>query len=541
MVRPKVSHSDIIKGIGAGLCLLDRDFRIIWINKYQSDWFGLPQDIYGKYCYKIFQHRPHVCPGCPTHKVFKSGDVQIARSARGYTKDGQKHYYQLTVSPIKDNDNRVIYALELVQDITEKIMQERRNRKITQRIKHMYQRLSSVNKRLSQNLERVRKIIKIMLKSHRTLKNKYHREKNHLLTMKKELQDIFKINRNLSSNIDSQRISSLIARFTCELMHTDACILRLLGEDKQTLVVGSSHGTSSDFIKKASAAVIKIGESVSGIVAKTKKPVAIYNISTYPRLKCKELLKKEGFKSVLCVPVVLQDKILGAISAYSKKPRRFQEEEVEILNIFASQVAIAIQESKYFENIHLNYFNTIHTLALALESRDVYSRGHTERVTRYAIKIGRALEVSTRELEILRYAAQVHDIGKISTPDYILNKAGKLTPDERAVIELHPVKGAEVLEPLEFLKPAIPIVLHHHERYDGTGYPEGLEKEDIPLMSRILACADAFDAMTSERPYRRRRLTIKEALEEIRNNSGSQFDPKISHLFVKVIQSQVPV
>jgi HD-GYP domain-containing protein (c-di-GMP phosphodiesterase class II) len=134
----------------------------------------------------------------------------------------------------------------------------------------------------------------------------------------------------------------------------------------------------------------------------------------------------------------------------------------------------------------------------------------------------------------------VHDIGKISIPDYILNKPGRLTPDERAVIELHPVKGAEVLEPLEFLKPAIPIVRHHHERYDGTGYPDGLEKERIPLMSRILACADAFDAMTSQRPYRRRRLTIREALEEIKNNSGSQFDPKISHLFIRVIQTQVP-
>jgi putative nucleotidyltransferase with HDIG domain len=213
---------------------------------------------------------------------------------------------------------------------------------------------------------------------------------------------------------------------------------------------------------------------------------------------------------------------------------------MEILSIFASQVALALQESRYYEDIHLNYFNTIHTLALALESRDVYSRGHTERVTKYAIQIGRALEVSNQELEILRYAAQVHDIGKISIPDYILNKPGRLTPDERAVIELHPVKGAEVLEPLEFLKPAIPIVRHHHERYDGTGYPDGLEKERIPLMSRILACADAFDAMTSQRPYRRRRLTIREALEEIKNNSGSQFDPKISHLFIRVIQTQVP-
>jgi PAS domain S-box-containing protein len=540
LVSPKLNKVDIIKGISAGLCLLDRDFRIIWVNQHQSDWFGLPKDILGKHCYKIFQHRPRVCPGCPTCKVFKTGVTQIAKSARGFTKEGQRRYYQLTVSPIKDNSGRVIYALELVQDITERFVRERYNRKITQRIKRMYQRLSLVNKRLNSNLSRVREIIKTMHKSHLALKDRYKKEKNHLMTLKKELQDIFKINRTLSSSMDSQKITSLITRLTCELMRTDACILRLMEEDNKTLVIGSSHGTSRDFLKKASKYIIKVGESISGIVAKTRKPLAIYDVNKDSRLRCKGLLKKEGFRSVLCVPVIFQDKVLGAISAYSKKARHFQDEEMEILSIFASQVALALQESRYYEDIHLNYFNTIHTLALALESRDVYSRGHTERVTKYAIQIGRALEVSNQELEILRYAAQVHDIGKISIPDYILNKPGRLTPDERAVIELHPVKGAEVLEPLEFLKPAIPIVRHHHERYDGTGYPDGLEKERIPLMSRILACADAFDAMTSQRPYRRRRLTIREALEEIKNNSGSQFDPKISHLFIRVIQTQVP-
>ena len=121
MVSNKVKTRDIINGIGAGLYLLDKNFRIIWINKYQADWFGTADDICGKDCYRVFQYRNHVCPGCPTARVFRSGTVQVAKSARGFNKDGQKRYYQLTVSPIKDNQNRVVFALELVQDITARL------------------------------------------------------------------------------------------------------------------------------------------------------------------------------------------------------------------------------------------------------------------------------------------------------------------------------------------------------------------------------------------------------------------------------------
>jgi HD-GYP domain-containing protein (c-di-GMP phosphodiesterase class II) len=358
--------------------------------------------------------------------------------------------------------------------------------------------------------------------------------------MKKELQDIFKVNLVLSSTVDSRKIASLITKFTCELMHTDACVLRLLNNSKDSLIAISSCGFTNGVIKRSH--ILKVNQSLSGITVKTRKPIVADDIRKESQIpeSFRDSLLKEGFRSRLTVPVVFQKEVLGTITTYSKKPRHFIEEETEILSIFASQVAVAIQESKHYDDIHVNYFNTIHALALALEARDLYTRGHTERVTRYSLRLGKALQMSPEELEILRYAAEVHDIGKVSIPDFILNKPGRLTPAERAIVELHPVKGAEVLEPLEFLKPAIPIVRHHHERYDGTGYPDGLSKDRIPVMSKILACADAFDAMTSERPYRRRKLTMEEALEEIRNNSGSQFDPQVSRLFVRMIQDKLP-
>lgn len=535
MRNNKINSGDIINGIGAGLCLLDTNFRIIWLNKLDADWFGAPKKICGKHCYKIFEHRQHICLGCPTLKVFKTGTVHTAHRI-GFTKDGQKRYYQLTVSPIKDRHNRVMFALELVQDITAKILQERRNSKIIQRLKNMYGHLSSINIRLRHNVKRLKDITVHITRLKNILAKKYHKRNSQLMTFKKELQDIFKVNRTLSSTVDLDKISALITRLSCELMHTDACILRLFDQDRKTLMVNSSYCFSDAYVKKVP--VVKIGEGISGIVAKTKKPLVIEDINKNLGIQRQELIKKEGFRSILSVPVLFQDKLLGVLSACSKRVRHFSEDEIEVFNIFASQVAFAIQESRYYEDIHKNYFNTIHALVLAVEARDPYTRGHTERVTKYALQVAKNLQMSKIELEILRYAGEVHDIGKISIPDYILNKPARLTPTERAVVELHPVKGTEMLEPLEFLRPVIPIVRHHHERYDGTGYPDGLEKERIPLMARILACADAFDAMTSQRPYRRRSLTVTEALLEIKNNIGSQFDPNIANLFIRIIRTQ---
>jgi len=538
MVNNKVHFQDIIQGIGAGLCLLDKNFRILWINKCQSDWVGLPHDICGKYCYSIFEHRKHICLGCPTLRVFRTGKVQQAKRI-GFTKNGQKRYYQLTVSPIKDNHNKVVYALELIQDITDSVIQERQKCKVDRKLKMMYLHLSSVNNRLRHNIQKLKTITHNLINHKSSLRQKYNHKKNELTKIKEELQDIFKVNHVLSASVNLEKIFSLITRLTCELMLTDACILRLLDEQKKALVVNSSYCISGAYLKKVH--MLNLGDSISGRVAHTRKPIAVYDIDKDSRIAHQELLRKEGVKSALSIPILFHDKLLGVISTFSKKPRHFSKEEIEVLSIFASQVAMALQESKLYEDIHLNYFNTVHALVLAMEARDPYTRGHTERVTKYALDTAKRLNMPQEELEILRYGGEVHDIGKISIPDFILGKPGKLTPAERAVIELHPVKGAEMLEPLEFLRPALPVVRHHHERYDGTGYPDGLEKEKIPIMARILACADAFDAMTSERPYRRRRLSIGEAIVEIKNNFGSQFDPNIARLFIKTIQSQAPL
>ena len=180
--------------------------------------------------------------------------------------------------------------------------------------------------------------------------------------------------------------------------------------------------------------------------------------------------------------------------------------------------------------------NTIKTLAVAIEAKDHYTRGHSDRVTRYAVDIAQEMHLSKKEVEVIQHAGILHDLGKLGIDDAILRKPGKLTDEEYDLIKKHPEIGEYMLGPLKFLKDEKPIVRHHHERYDGRGYPDGLKGEAIPLGARIMAVADTFDAMTSERPYRPI-YPINSVVQEIQENSGTQFDPKVVEAFLRVLKS----
>jgi putative nucleotidyltransferase with HDIG domain len=179
---------------------------------------------------------------------------------------------------------------------------------------------------------------------------------------------------------------------------------------------------------------------------------------------------------------------------------------------------------------------TINALAYAIEARDPYTRGHSERVASYAVWMANTLGLDRKRVQILRHCCRLHDVGKIGVADHILLKPGRLTMEERAKIELHPVYGAEILEGLKFIKAGIPIILHHHERHDGMGYPYGLKKDKIPVEVKIITIADAFDAMTSDRPYRKA-LPMDEVVREFRQNAGGQFDPRMARLFLGMLES----
>jgi len=241
-----------------------------------------------------------------------------------------------------------------------------------------------------------------------------------------------------------------------------------------------------------------------------------------------------GVVSTLTIPLRMQTRLLGWISVVSSTPsKKFTEGQRKLLSIIASRAAAAIENAHLYEDLQATFQQTIQSLANTIDKMDRYTAGHSQRVALYASRLGRWLGLDEREIEIVRQAALMHDIGKVGCV-MNLNKPGKLSADEYESFQLHPGYGKEILDPIAFLQPVIPGVHLHHERWDGRGYPLRLEGNNIPLIARIISVADTYDAMTSNRAYRRA-LPHEVTVGEIERCSGTQFDPDIAGPFVERI------
>ena len=205
--------------------------------------------------------------------------------------------------------------------------------------------------------------------------------------------------------------------------------------------------------------------------------------------------------------------------------------------LFFGPLLLARYSFKLYMEMRGLYLSTIKTLSKTIEAKDPYTSGHANRVMEYSVLLAEALELSYEKIQDIRMAAILHDLGKIAINDDILNKGGKLTAEEYEQIMKHPIIGAEIIDNISFLRDVKEIIKYHHERYDGKGYPEGLEGDEIPLEACILAIADSYDAMTSDRPYRKA-LDKEVALQEIKNNAGTQFHPYLAEIFVKKMTEQ---
>jgi HD-GYP domain-containing protein (c-di-GMP phosphodiesterase class II) len=219
-----------------------------------------------------------------------------------------------------------------------------------------------------------------------------------------------------------------------------------------------------------------------------------------------------------------------------KLEEHFRQSELRLLQSMAKQISVLLANVDLYHNLEKFVINMVRSLVFTIEAKDVYTRGHSERVNRYAMLIAERLRLDDAEKNILNWSSILHDIGKIGIPESILNKPGRLNEEEFDVIKGHPKKGRDILEPLEQLASSLPGILHHHERYDGKGYPHGLKGEEIPFLARIIAVADTFDAITSNRAYRSAKVAEK-ALAIVEDVAGTQLDPVVVEAFKEVYET----
>ncbi len=261
------------------------------------------------------------------------------------------------------------------------------------------------------------------------------------------------------------------------------------------------------------------------------------------RLEDREIVDmslEKGLSSyqIMLSPFIGKEGPLGAIALVRQGDSPpFNEDELQLLTVFASQTAAIIENAQLYGRVIEMNREVIRSLAKAVEAKDSYTKGHSDQVAHYALKLGRKLGLTSKELDKLYWAGIVHDIGKIGIPDSILNKPGRLTDEEYEVMKKHPVIGREILSQVETLKDIMPIIYHHHERVDGRGYPDGIDRDNIPFLSRVISVVDAFDAMTSDRAYRQA-MDPKRALNILEKGAGSQWDEELVETWSRMLHQE---
>ncbi|HEC78091.1 MAG TPA: GAF domain-containing protein [candidate division WOR-3 bacterium] len=347
----------------------------------------------------------------------------------------------------------------------------------------------------------------------------------------KRLETLIHTSMIFSSILDIDDLLNIVLRKAEEVMDAEASSVFRIDEEKNELYFITARGEKGQEAKEIR---VPMGKGIVGWVAKHGKSLLVADVRKDPRW-FKGVDKKTKFvtRSIIAVPLIAKGKIIGVAEVLNKRGnRKFNKTDLELFESLGHQIAIAIENASLYKELDELFLSSIRAIVEAVDAKDPYTRGHSSRVVKYSLIIGEALKLGKEELKKLEISAILHDVGKIGIPDRILGKPGKLTFEEFAYMKRHPVLGSSIIEPIAELRDIIPNILHHHERYDGNGYPHGLKGKKIPLYARIICVADSFDAITTDRPYRRRK-SFKTALNELKRNSGTQFDARLVRVFIK--------
>ena len=361
-----------------------------------------------------------------------------------------------------------------------------------------------------------------------------------------ELRALLEISRKITTEPESEALYQTILENAVQLTAAEGGTIYFYDEVTENLIFKFVISPDPEVAKRLTGMSIGKGAGIVGKVAETRKTDLVADARRDPRF-AKDIDRKTGFqtRSVLTVPLQFYDPdtqsqtLVGVLQLVNKKRGNFGPQDVEELEAFGGFAASLLTRAKLFERLRRQYLGTIASLAEAVDAKDPYTNGHSKRVSAYSLQLARQLGLSPAQQFNLRVSSLLHDIGKIAVPDAILQKQGKLDAEEFARMATHPSEGVRILRPVRMSAEIYEGILHHHEKWAGTGYPERRQGSAIPLFARIIAFADAFDAITTERPYKKA-VSFDEARRRILGDAGTHFDPDVAPLFCRLPVEETP-
>jgi diguanylate cyclase (GGDEF)-like protein len=517
--------NSVFSSIQDGISVLDTDFTIMRVNLVMEQWYAHAMPLVGKKCYQAYHCRQKACDVCPTRKTLETG--QTAYEVVPFTdKDGKTVGWQDLYSfpLINPSTGKMEGVIEYVRDISSR-------RKAEDEKTTLNNELIKTNARLKQFALRDPHT---GLFNHRYLEeiieSEFYRSRRYAQPLAVMMLDIdyFKSINDVYGHTFGDTVLKQLARLLKQMVRRYDALVRYGGEEFLVICSGSDRASAVALAKRLLDAINLFDFGNKKQSVKLKLSIAV---AAYPEDRA-----TKGMDLVaLTDQIIGRAKESGGNRVYSSLDINKKKSALLLDNGTSNVRKLRDKIDTLNKNVNQGLIEAIFAFAKTIEAKDHGTGEHVERTVRYATDVARALRLPERDIELIRQAAMLHDLGKIGVSESILLKKGKLTKKEFEEIKKHPQIGVEIIRPIHFLHPIIPILLHHHERWDGKGYPAGLKGEDIPMGARIVAIADVFQALISDRPYRKA-FSPKQAMEIIRKESGKIFDPQIADTFLRIVR-----
>ncbi len=518
--------SNIFDSIQDGLSILDKDMNIIRVNATMEKWYAHAMPLVGKKCYQAYHGASIPCKVCPTAETFKNGkacNYIVPLRDAGKKIEG---WLDLFSFPLVDHaSGNIVGAIEYVRDIT-------KQRKKEQEVEVLNKELIQSNRRLKQLA--LRDSLTGLYNHHylqEVIEAEFYRARRYAHTLSVLMLDVdyFKSVNDLYGHAFGDEVLKELAGQLNKITRRYDIVIRFGGEEFIIISPGITSPQALILARRILDAVNLYNFGNKKNTVKLKLSIAV---ASYPQDQA-----SNGMELVALVEKILNKaKERGGNRVYSSRDIKSEKNKEPVKNGKANSEIKFLKSriEKLTKRSNQNLIESVFAFAHTLEAKDHSTGAHVERTVKYANDIAAALNLSADEIENIKQAAVLHDLGKVGIPEKILLKKSKLTKKEYEQIKKHPQIGAEIIRPVQSLHNVIPMVLYHHERWDGKGYPAGLKAEEIPIGARIIALADVYEALVSDRPYRKAFSKTK-ALRIIRDNSGSQFDPNIVDIFLRII------